>query len=107
MTFKESVEIDEKNKKLIITVSCSKRKYAYEKKEVYSSKVESLIPESLKGKVKLSQSPKKKISNVSHSSYQLEGQWIYEILPDTPEKPKRPTRTPRRSKPQSTNQEKT
>ena len=107
MTFKENVEIDEKNKKLIITVSCSKRKYAYEKKEVYSSKVENLIPENLKGKVKLSQSPKKKISNVSHSSYQLKGQWIYEILSDAPEKSKRPTRKPRRSKLQSASQEKT
>ena len=98
MIFKEEVTIKEKEKKLIITISCKRRKYAFEEKKVYPlSRISDLIPENLKGKVKQVQAPPKHISNVNHPAFQLSGQWVFSIINT---RSKQPPRRPKKTKTQ-------
>jgi hypothetical protein len=75
--FKESVEIE--NDVLRIMVFCKPRLSAFEPKRVYKGKVENLIPEDLKGKVRLVESPTTSVSNLRIPDHSSEGIWIYKI----------------------------
>lgn len=79
-TFKEIVSVDEGQNQLIITVSCNKRILAKEPKEVYRNNIENLIPENLKGRVKLLSSPSKKVSNLDFEDHENSGTWVFQII---------------------------
>jgi len=78
MTFKEEVKIE--NEKLTITVSCEMRKFSIDPKLFYERKVEELIPEELRNKVRLISSPVNKVSNTNYANHAPRGQWIFEII---------------------------
>ena len=107
--FKETVSVDENKNQVTITVSCSKRILANESKEVYKKNVERLIPDNLKGKVKLLSSPSKKVSNLHLDDHHNVGTWVYQINQNTTEPPKpsttktRTTSRRRRTTKQDTN----
>ena len=98
-------EVKQQDDVLKISVTISERRYALEEKLIYSGDPELLIPEDLKGMVKLISSPEKKISNMKKSKYLQTGTWIYQI-----EKPKKTettkTTTKRRATKSTTSQKK-
>ena len=79
MIFKEEVEVTDKEVK--ITVSCKVRKYAHEEKHIYNvSKIQSLIPENLKGKIEKHYEPTSIISNLSRDNHSNIGVWGFNII---------------------------
>jgi len=95
MIFREEVIVE--NRRLIIKVSCKKRKYALEEKKVYVRDIEELIPENLKSNVKLIESPQKHISNIDHREFSQAGQWVFAI--NTKKKPASTSHPHRRKAP--------
>ena len=95
MSFKEEVEISDS--KLIITISCTMRKYSADPKLVYNKKVEDLIPEELRRKVTLISAPSLQISNTKYNNHTNWAQWIYTIKPasSSPQLEKLLTKKPR------------
>lgn len=92
MSFTKTVKSD--NDTLTITVSCKLRRFAYDQKEIFEEDIENFIPEQLKGKVILVESPSKKISNINSNSYTNVGVWKFQIQkPKQEQKKQQRTRT--------------
>ena len=82
---------------LTITISYKKRKYANQAKSVHPGNVDHLIPENLKGKVRLIKRPKHRIANFEQHNISLSGEWQYEIIKEKP-KPSKQKNTPARNR---------
>lgn len=96
--FEKDIKIEKE--KLTITVTCEKRRNIYEPKTVYKEKIETLIPQELKGKVNLVSKPEDKLSNMAIPGHCQTAVWVYEIVnvpSPAPQKPKRATRRRRSS----------
>lgn len=96
-TFTEKVEVDEKSGTIKITVSCEKRKLAIEEKIVYTTKVETLIPEDLRNNFRLVSKPDKTVSNLTLKDHTNVGHWIFKSI-----EIKKPQKTTRKKKPSTT-----
>ncbi len=76
--FREQVEV--KNNKISITISCELRTLGSEPKVIYDkSRIDDLIEEKYRSKVTLEQEPKYEIGNFSKSKVKQSGTWIFKI----------------------------
>ena len=94
--FNKTVNL-EKNK-VIIEVTCEKRTHAMEPKTIFKEKVEDLIPESLRGKVKLVSNPDKILSNMTIPGHSQECTWIFEIIEENKKTTTKSKTTTRRTR---------
>lgn len=98
--FKKEIEILEKEKKIIITVSGKKRRFITEERCVFKENISSLIPEEYKNKINLLSKPNKYIANFESKKYSISGEWVYEIKQE--EKKQTKTQTTRRTRKKQT-----
>ncbi len=76
--FKEQMEI--KNNKIIITISCEIRRLATEPKVIYDKRrIDDLIEDKYKTKITLEQAPQKEIGNFIKENVLNTGTWIFKI----------------------------
>ena len=88
MIFKEDVVIE--GEKILITVSCEKRKFSFEPKAVYEKKVITLLSAKMREEFIMVSSPLARISNIDNNDYITEGTWVFE---------KKTKQTPTKSEP--------
>lgn len=80
--FKEEVVVDEESNKIIVTVSCEKRKLALDPKQKYKKNIISLIPEKFQNNVELISQPENPISNMRYEDHRRVGVWVFSIRKD-------------------------
>lgn len=76
--FEKDIKIEKE--KLVIKITCEKRRSIHDPKAVYKEKVDTLIPQELRGKVNLISKPEDKLSNMVIPGHCQEAVWVYEIV---------------------------
>lgn len=95
--FKEEI-IKEENTLKIKVFATNIRKYSHQNKEVYRKDIKLLIPEDIRGQVKLISAPSKMISNYKDENFTQSGVWVYEIIKEKPSSPIETKQQPQRKR---------